>query len=84
MKFMCLGDSIETFITKAGPKSVRRLVVLGSDSDLAEQLCTIDLPGDSPAVGKGSRLEVGIAEVSNIFNGKPRLRAVEGSLKLVK
>jgi len=75
MKFIVQGDSIESFDTKNGSKTVRRLSLIG-ETDLSEQICQCDLSKDTPAVGKGKVVEMHVKAVAQLFNGKPRLDAV--------
>jgi len=74
MKFTVIGEKIETFTGKKGEQKSRRLLLMGAENDLSEQLCELNLPADSAAVGKGKTIEVHVKEISSIFAGKPRLR----------
>jgi hypothetical protein len=74
MRFTVTSENIETFTGKKGEQKSRRLLLLGADADLSEQLCEMNLPADSPAVGKGKTIEVHVREITSIFGGKPRIR----------
>ena len=74
MKFSVTAESIESFQGKKGEQKSRRLLLLGADGDLTEQLCEFNLPADHPSVGKGKTIEIRIKEISSIFAGKPRIR----------
>jgi hypothetical protein len=74
MKFIIQGDSIQTFTGKKGEQSARRLLLLGAEADLSEQLVELNLPADHPEIGKGKAIEVHVSEISSIFAGKPRIR----------
>jgi hypothetical protein len=74
MKFTVQSESIETFQGRKGEQKSRRLLLLGADGDLSEQLCEFNLPADHAQVGKGKTIEVRIKEISSIFSGKPRIR----------
>lgn len=72
MKFMVQGDSLESYKAASGMVTVRRLALIG-ESDLSEQICQLDLPEATPAVGKGKMVEIHVKSVTHLFNGKPRL-----------
>jgi hypothetical protein len=74
MKMKVTAESIETFQGKKGEQKNRRLLLLGADGDLTEQLCEMNLPADHPVVGKDKIIDVRIREISSIFAGKPRIR----------
>jgi len=80
MKFIVQGDSLETFQTAKGSKTVRRLALIGVD-DLSEQICNADLPSETPAIGKGKQVDLHVKSVGALFNGKPRLDAVLQNVK---
>jgi hypothetical protein len=68
---------------KKGEQKNRRLLLLGAESDLTEQLCEMNLPAEHPEVGRGKTIEVHVKEISSIFSGKPRLRGeIVGSRKV--
>jgi len=79
MKFLVMGDSLESWEKDGKTFTTRRLLLLGEGDDLAEQLCEFNMPADSPSIGKGRVVDLKIKEISSIFGGKPRLR---GSLRL--
>lgn len=74
MKFTVQSEEIQSFVGKKGEQKSRRLLLLGADHDLTEQLCEMNLPADHAAIGKGKTIEVRIREITSIFAGKPRIR----------
>jgi len=76
MKFSVVSETVETFQGKKGEQKSRRLLLLGADGDLSEQLVEFNLPAEHAAIGKGKQIEVTIKEITSIFSGKPRIRGI--------
>jgi hypothetical protein len=70
-----IGDSIESFASKTGKQTVRRVLMLDADvqSNLG-QVLELDLPADHAAVGVGKRLQIECKGLPVNFTGRVRVR----------
>lgn len=73
MLFKVQIERVEEFVGKRGAQKSRRLLLLGAESDLTEQLCEFNMPAEHEEIGVGKVVRIDVREVASIYSGKPRL-----------
>jgi len=73
MKFKVVGDEVTEFMGKKGRTEVRRLLLMGANGELKEQICEFNLAIDSTEEQlTGETVEIIISMIPGVFMGRAR------------
>jgi hypothetical protein len=73
MKFTIRAEEMQSVPTDKGEWKSRRLTLLSSTDELAEQFVEMNLHESHPPIGVGKVVEVRVRKVTGVFQGNARI-----------
>jgi hypothetical protein len=73
MKFVIRAEEMQSVPTNNGEWKSRRLTLLSSTDELAEQFVEMNLHESHPPIGVGKTVEIRMRKVTAVFQGNARI-----------